>query len=192
MTRADGRKSVLWGFTVIALTVAAGAIGFNVWRSGDPHWSLGEWENVHDWRKDGRCVACHTARGAQPLAAGNPQGRTITPAKYHSEDFRRYTHGRSSKQTPEQCARCHERAVCEACHARPPETHVSAFTHPDGPSEGLEQHVLLGRLRPSSCLVCHRSLVAACMGCHTAEETIEWQEKGREALGAWTAFAGKK
>ena len=74
---------------------------------------------------------------------------------------------------------------CESCHGRAPATHTSQFTCPSNNSPGAVRHALLGRIRPASCLVCHRSFVSSCSGCHHWRETRDWTERAVEQLAGW-------
>lgn len=182
MTRL--KRVFIWTLLGAALLAIAG-IAWNLMRATDPHRGLGEWENVHDWRKRGECIECHSARTALPLAAGNPQGRVIPPAEYHTDEFRRYTHGRHEKHQPQRCAACHERSACIACHARLPESHSEGFTRPQGDTPGAQRHVLLGRVRPSSCLACHGGFMHGCIDCHGPAQMLETQARAYKMLGCW-------
>lgn len=178
------RRLTLWTVVGAALLAAAG-IAWNLTRATDPHRGLGEWENVHDWRKRGECVECHSARDGKPLAADNPQGRAIPPAEYHDEEFRRYTHGRYERHQPQACLSCHERRVCDDCHARLPESHSEGFTRPAGDTPGALRHAMLGRVRPSSCLACHRGFMGGCLDCHGPRQMQDSQQRAWKMLGGW-------
>jgi hypothetical protein len=112
--------------------------------------------------------------------------KNIPAAKYHTEIFQKYTHGRMENITSESCYSCHQTNSCKDCHSRKPETHTTDFTHPKGSSRGMEEHIMLARLRPSSCLVCHDSFVSDCTNCHTQEEAEKWQNTGDDVLLKWT------
>lgn len=181
---AHRNKAWLWFFMGAALLIAASMAAILL-HPAVPAVRLGEWENVHDWRKLGKCIECHARRNQQQIAAGNPEGKLIMPAKYHTEAFRRYSHGRSAGLQPQNCTNCHERTTCNTCHARMPESHVSGFTHPEGESQGAQVHALFGRERPSSCLVCHKTFMSGCVDCHSPKQLIETQERARKMLGPW-------
>jgi len=178
------RKKGFWLIVVAALLAMAG-ITASLLQTTTPATRLGEWENVHDWRKLGKCIECHSQREHQPLAAGNPEGKLMTPAKYHTEAFRRYTHGRSAGLQPQNCSNCHERTTCDTCHVRMPESHVAEFTRPNGDTQGAQAHALYGRERPSSCLVCHKSFLTGCVDCHSPKQLIATQQRARQMLGPW-------
>lgn len=192
-TDKHSRRRKAWPWLLgIAALLALAALAAMLLHPAVPASRLGEWENVHDWRKLGKCIECHAQRNKQEVAAGNPEGKLITPAKYHTEEFRRYTHGRTANLQPQNCASCHERSACDACHARMPESHVSDFTKPRGDTPGAQAHALYGRERPSSCLVCHKSFVTGCTGCHGARELIETQQRARAMLGPWSVLLEEK
>ncbi len=134
--------------------------------------------NVHEWRNDGKCMQCHSQHehiknGVKDIK----QGLLIPPPKSHNEQFRRYTHGRTKNFSYQRCASCHLKTECESCHNTIPESHSSDFINPSG--NGLERHIMLASINPSSCLTCHKSFVVECVECHTAAEVKPWQEAGK-------------
>ena len=154
-------------------------------KSSDPGRSLGEWEDVHKWRKSGDCMDCHADNVTDGDLADLDKGVTIYPASFHTEEFKKFTHGHTDQVATESCLSCHEQSSCVTCHTQMPSTHTSDFTHPDGDGEGMKLHIMLGRLRPSSCLTCHNSFVDACMDCHTLSESEKWMAEGVKDLGKW-------
>ncbi len=126
-------------------------------------------QNHHEWRKQGECLECHSQE--DPAIMASP--------KYHSVQFRRYTHGRISELTSIKCYACHEISTCQACHNRMPESHTESFV------SGMARHILLGRIRPSSCLVCHQSFVSACTKCHMLAEVSPWENDAKTELLRW-------
>lgn len=183
--RKDKRKNLQANILVLAITMVCIAIGVKFGCSGEPGLALGEWENVHEWRKRKECLECHLSHTGLKYANRDLDGVLIPPTNYHTEQFRRYTHGRTAEYTPASCFTCHEQATCHSCHNIIPENHTAGFTEPVGDSVGMQQHILLGRIRPSACLACHKSFVSQCTGCHTADETIKWENKGQRELYRW-------
>jgi hypothetical protein len=164
-------------FLIISILVLI-VIAIKLVRATDPHWSLGEWENAHDWRKHGKCLECHS----------QPQGTTMRPPDYHTAPFRNYTHGRTVALTPTRCYSCHEIQTCQTCHHQKPASHTDSFINPAARSndeKGLTRHLLMGRLRPSSCLICHQSFVSTCTPCHTPAEVTVWEKRALTELAPW-------
>ena len=129
-------------------------------------------QNHHEWRKKGACLECHSQDDLARMAS--PQ--------YHTAQFRQYTHGRATDLA--KCNACHEISTCHACHQRIPESHTDGFINAQT-AEGLERHILLGRLRPSSCLVCHQNFVLSCIQCHTIVEVSSWEKDAKKDLMHW-------
>ncbi len=159
------RTSIQTLFVMAALITVILALA-NTWFEND----------VHAWRHAGACLDCHAKQGdAEPK-----DGWTITPPDSHSEQFRRYTHGRGEGFSYRRCAACHREQECGDCHARLPESHTTDFVRPRG--SGMERHILLATIRPATCLACHASFAADCVDCHTASELQPWQVRAqREA-----------
>ncbi|MCW9047979.1 MAG: hypothetical protein OQK46_07860 [Gammaproteobacteria bacterium] len=131
--------------------------------------------NVHEWRYDGKCKQCHSQHEHIKNEINDIKpALLIPPPKSHNEQFRRYTHGRTENFSYQRCASCHIKSECESCHNTLPESHTSDFVNPSG--NGLERHIMLASINPSSCLTCHKSFVVACVECHTASEVKPWQE----------------
>ena len=166
-------QHILFFFMITGLTVAT--LIFQLAQAAD---SLDEWRKpAHEWRKQGKCLDCHR---------DSAQGHTMRPPDYHTEQFRDATHGRTPTLTPSKCYGCHEIQTCQACHRRKPATHTESFIHPDQTNgEGLTRHLLMGRLRPSACLVCHQSFVSECTPCHTPSEVTPWEEQALSQLVPW-------
>ncbi len=74
------------------------------------------------------------------------RGWTIPPPESHTEQFRRYTHGKAEGFNAQRCAACHEQTECRACHDIMPESHTSDFVKPRG--TGMERHIMLATIRP--------------------------------------------
>lgn len=136
------------------------------------------WESdVHAWRHEGRCLDCHAKNSDIEVK----NGWTITPPASHNEQFRHYTHGRGGDFNYQRCASCHQQKECSACHAQPPESHTTDFIEPRG--TGMERHILLGSVRPATCLTCHEPFTRQCVGCHTPAEVQPWQERAQREAG---------
>jgi hypothetical protein len=143
----------------------------------DPHASLETRELAPDWWLRGECEECH---------APGRDGATAAPG-FHTGQFRRFTHGRDPGLEPWRCGKCHTTAGCKDCHATAPPSHTPGFRRP---GEGLDarRHAMLGRLRPSSCMTCHRSFAESCGECHTANELADWSLDARRELQRWPEF----
>lgn len=145
------------------------------WKAaGAPDLTSAQWDQSCAWWEQGRCTECHNAAG------GEAQPRP----EYHTDAFCRHTHGRDHDIPPQRCFTCHRQENCEACHNTRPESHTSDFCKPIG-GAGSRQHALSARLRPSACLVCHRSPAEDCAPCHTSAELAPWRARALEDLGLW-------
>lgn len=163
--------------TVCAMVVAA------KWnRATDPHLSLGEWESASVWWQRGKCSDCHREEqdgetsefhvaGAEPTSHKNPCWLQV--------------HGRATASSEARCFVCHSTAGCQSCHNHAPATHTAGFLHPSSGSQDANRHVLLVRLRPSSCLVCHGNFVSTCGQCHAPGELHECQQQALADLQHW-------
>lgn len=108
---------------------------------------------------------------------------------YHSAQFRNATHGRSPSLAPNKCYGCHEIQTCQACHRHKPVSHTESFVNPAHTNgTGFTRHLLMGRLRPSSCLICHQNFVSECTPCHTPSEVTVWEERALTELAPWNAL----
>jgi hypothetical protein len=134
--------------------------------------------NVHEWRHDGKCMECHSQHVVNGDRRENvKQGLLIPPPKSHTDQFRKYTHGRTQNFSYQRCSSCHLNNECKSCHNVLPESHTSDFIVPSG--IGMERHIMLATINPSSCLTCHKSFVVQCTGCHTPAEVKPWEEWAR-------------
>jgi hypothetical protein len=158
--------------------------------SSDLKMTLGEWENVHQWRLEGRCMDCHSGHEYVREAPDRESATAIPPAKYHSERFRRLTHGREDGFGSHRCSACHETKACIACHAHLPQSHSSDFMAPTGRSLGSLRHIALARAGTAGCLACHRSFYRDCTQCHTPDEVRPWQSEAGEQLIRWRDLLG--
>ncbi|MAG92405.1 MAG: hypothetical protein CMJ48_01455 [Planctomycetaceae bacterium] len=148
----------------------------------DPHPSLGEWEDPHLWWTQGRCKDCH-----RPLKDGETigVGKAGERPSSHKEEHWREFHGRATGSSESRCYVCHSSNTCRDCHDHPPTTHTKEFKRPSGDGVDAARHTLLGRMRPSSCLVCHGSFVTMCTKCHAPGEVQEWQDRALSDLDHW-------
>jgi len=137
--------------------------------------------DVHEWRHAGECLDCHSKQRDDD----GKEGWTIPPPESHTEQFRRYTHGKAEGFNAQRCAACHEQTECRACHDIMPESHTSDFVKPRG--TGMERHIMLATIRPATCLTCHESFLTQCVDCHTPAELRPWEEQGRKEAGEWRA-----
>jgi len=151
----------------------------------DPHLSLGEWEDSSVWWQQGKCVECHrqpSADESDDIHVAGPQPESHRDPSWH------LNHGRSDIATEARCYTCHSTPSCQSCHDRRPKNHTEDFLRPAGDHAGATEHVVLGRLNPSSCLVCHKSLVTGCSRCHAPSETRQWQHTAMQALSQWPSL----
>lgn len=151
--------------------------------------SLGGSDRAHVWWQLGRCAECHREGtdgevGELRIAGKEPQD--------HKAECWSEMHGRAGVANAQRCVACHSADSCQSCHDRAPLTHTSGFLHPSSNSLDSNRHILLARLRPSSCLVCHGNFVSTCGECHAPGEIHDWQRKGRDDLGDWAEFLNSK
>jgi len=174
-TSLQSNKLALLIFVAIGLIVTGLHVRYSA--SGLAHDPIDYREAARDWWLTGECEECHN-----PAAVGDEQ-----PAvpQFHSQQFRLYTHGRDDRLNPDECSTCHTTEGCKSCHAKPPANHTSGYLKPLGGDHDSRLHATLGRIRPSSCMTCHRSLVQSCGECHTPVETSEWTEKAAPELERW-------
>ncbi len=185
MPKYNNTKYRIWGVLLLIAVFVIFASNVKYAKSSDPNLSLGEWEDVHKWRKSGDCIDCHASNISDGDLSDFDKGVTIYSASYHTEEFKKFTHGHTPDVATESCLSCHEQKSCVTCHTQMPSTHTSDFTHPGGDGDGMQLHIMLGRMRPSSCLTCHNSFVDDCTGCHTVSECEKWMIEGEEDLGKW-------
>lgn len=130
--------------------------------------------DVHEWRNDGKCMECHSKQSSGEKIK---EGLVIPPPRSHTDQFRKYTHGRTENFSYQRCSSCHLKDECKSCHNVLPESHSRDFVAPAG--SGLERHIMLATINPASCLTCHKSFVVQCVGCHTPAEVKPWEEQAR-------------
>lgn len=133
--------------------------------------------DVHEWRNDGKCMECHSKHNSDIKVK---EGQVIPPPKSHSDQFRKYTHGRSQNFSQQRCASCHLKSECTSCHNVLPESHSTDFVVPTG--RGMERHIMLATINPASCLTCHKSFAIECVSCHTAAEVMPWENQARKKM----------
>ena len=182
--RRSGRVITLALLGIVTACCSAGVM-HRYRRATDPHLSLGEWEDSSVWWQQGKCTECHR----QPLTgeAGNPHIAGAEP-KSHRNPTWRWNHGRSEEASESRCYTCHKSSSCQACHRRRPEDHTEAYMHPASRGPDATRHALFARLEPSSCLVCHGSLITGCAKCHAPGETQQWQDEAMERLSRWPSL----
>ncbi len=129
---------------------------------------------AHDSFAMGDCAVCHE-----------------DAPKFHIESQWVLTHGRSPVAVENRCVSCHSPQSCTGCHSLAPASHTANFRNPESNTHEAERHVVFGRARPSSCLVCHRSLATECTSCHRLEEINPWAERGRDELLRWKSLLGE-
>ncbi len=147
------------------------------WHTPKPQVTLWSQSPAHRLWSDGKsCSECHqdTEGSVAPAA---PQ--------YHADSSWRYVHGRTREAESQRCFTCHAVRDCESCHQTPPDSHTQSFRQPTGGTRDARRHALLGRLRPSSCMACHRSLPQDCATCHELSEILTWTREGAESLSLW-------
>lgn len=162
--RSRLKRAFAWALPLIALLALANML----------------WEqDVHAWRYAGECLDCHAKQDDAPPKSG----WTIPPPDSHDARFRRYTHGKAEGFSFARCAACHRSAECRDCHAMAPESHTRDFMQPQG--LGMERHIMLGRVRPATCLGCHESFQRDCALCHTPAELAPWEDQVRKTAAGW-------
>ncbi len=157
------------------------------WNRGtNPHFSLGEWETSSIWWKQDKCLECHKpVEEVKNAATESTKGSPTSPPRYHLVASWESRHGRIKAAKRTACYSCHQISSCDTCHGIAPKTHSIGFSKPDGMSMGTQLHAILGRLRPSSCVLCHRNLLADCGDCHSTEEITSLQNQGLKQLKEW-------
>ncbi len=173
------------GFALLILIVAGGMFTVKVTQSTDTKASLNAWEDVHKWRADGECADCHSKLDYVKNPVDVKHTLLIPAAKTHTENFRRFTHGKAADLASHNCQSCHEADTCKTCHSILPETHTSDFVEPTGNSVGSLRHSILAKTNPTSCNTCHDSFVESCTACHSAKEVAPWQSNAEKSLSRW-------
>jgi len=173
---------------VAALMIIAFMLVLKFAWSTDTKLSLNAWEDVHQWRVEGECSDCHLQHEYAKESAGYSDVMTIPAAKTHSEQFRRFTHGKDGDSSTHNCQSCHKADSCQSCHAILPESHTTDFVKPTGQSSGSLRHVILAKTSPTSCLACHTSFVSDCSACHALEEITAWQTDASRSLARWSGM----
>ncbi len=177
-------KFFIFLYSTLAIVVVMVFIKWS--RATNPHLSLGEWEGATIWWKQEKCSECHKpVEEVKNTAADSSRGNPTSPPKYHREPHWENMHGRVDASKRVGCFSCHEVSSCDSCHSLIPGTHTIGFSKPDGLSLGAQKHSVLGRLRPSSCLLCHRNFFSDCVGCHSPAEISALEKKGRKHLEEW-------
>ena len=160
-----------------SLCVIALLIGGARWSTPAPQVSVWSLDPAHEqWSAGKSCSECHQdLEGSAAPAA----------PRYHGEDSWRYVHGRTREPDSQRCFSCHTAQACESCHQIAPDSHTQSFRRPASATNDARRHALLGRLRPSSCMACHRSLPQDCSDCHVPSEIQAWTRDGAESLSRW-------
>ena len=150
-----------------------------------PPLSLGGWESAHVWWQRGKCSECHREEPDGKIGELRVAGPKPTS---HEASSWAETHGRAKDSNQDRCFVCHSKNNCRSCHDRAPKTHTTEFLQPSSDSLDANRHILLARLRPSSCLVCHGNFVSTCGQCHAPGEVHDWQQQGMTTLKHWPAL----
>lgn len=138
-------------------------------------------ETAHKRLYQGECRECH----ANLEYVKDPDAVSfIAPAESHTEQFKRYTHGKDN-YVAGNCTSCHQKAECQSCHSKKPETHMSGFTKPFEMNAGFHLHSNLGKANPGGCLTCHQDSAATCTECHSSDTVFKWQEGTADNLAKW-------
>ena len=184
--KRNARRLVVF---VIIATVYAGAVTARWSRATNSGVSLGEslggWERAHTWWQRGRCNECH--REGKDGDVGELRAVGNKPKSHEVVNWSE-VHGRMAVASEQQCLVCHSVDNCQSCHDRAPLTHTSEFVHPSSDSLEANRHILLARLRPSGCLVCHGSFTTTCGECHAPGEVHDWQQQGFDDLSDWPSL----
>jgi hypothetical protein len=91
----------------------------------------------------------------------------------HTPEFGKLRHKFSAMQYAQACGLCHTEAFCSDCHAHK-ETIKPSDKYKDSPERALphrgdylNQHMIDGRVNPTSCMKCHgRQNNERCLACH--------------------------
>jgi len=166
------KRKIYTIFTIVALLIML-MTGANTLFKND----------VHQWRYNGKCMDCHSQHSDSDNVK---KGLVIPPPKSHTDQFRRYTHGKKKNFSYKRCSSCHLKSECSNCHNILPESHSSDFVKPSG--IGMKRHIILATINPSSCLTCHKSFVSQCTNCHTVAEVKPWEEQGIKKLIKWNMY----
>ena len=134
------------------------------------------------------CIECHVDAPEQPvIQALATDERSLAmeaelrePPSHREPGFVEETHGELAEQAPQQCATCHTKESCLACHAGEAPAPVArlasagagrgagaATTRTRPPSHGgdfTETHGRIAASRPTSCTTCH--VRESCLDCH--------------------------
>jgi hypothetical protein len=148
---------------VIVLGIAALLVARSNRLAPAPHESFGM----------GECVECHE-----------------NPPEYHLDVQWALSHGRVEEAIENRCETCHSQETCTRCHSLAPASHTENFRDPGHDVHEADRHAVFGRARPSTCLVCHRSLATECATCHMPEEIQPWVDRGRQELERWAPILG--
>ncbi len=176
------QKAIKFLLVCIALAIVTTAIWSRWSEATDPRVSLGEWESSHIWWQRGKCQECH--RDQEAHEADDPHIAGKMPASHRQPGWG-HTHGRAEHSSEGRCYSCHSTSNCQSCHDHAPATHTAGFLHPSSNDIESNRHILLARLRSSSCLVCHDSFVTTCGECHAPDELHRWQQQGLTDLEHW-------
>jgi len=176
----------------LLLVIAGVLIIFKFTVSTESKASLNAWEDVHQWRVEGECAECHSDLEHVKQGVDEKHTLAIPAAKTHTEQFRRFTHGKDKQFASYSCQSCHEPKSCTTCHAILPETHTSDFIEPTGHSDGSLRHAMLAKTSITSCSSCHQSFIQTCTSCHSMEEVQPWQKQGAKGLSRWNQLLNPK
>lgn len=130
------------------------------------------------------CQSCHVDAPEQPVIqslAVDPRSLGIktslqSPGSHQAANFLQ-AHGRSARAAPGQCATCHARESCLACHQAAPR--LAAAMPPAGPGRGIG--AVIARREPVSHVAGFRdrhgaqagAMPATCSGCHVRSQCLE-------------------
>ena len=110
-----------------------------------------------------QCFECH-GRTAEAEAPGtcdicHPAEFALTPASHDLESEWTTGHGTAATEETQDCAMCHDEAVCTSCHGL-------AMPHPAAWNDGDSTHGAASESDPEVCVQCHPQVDEFCVGCH--------------------------
>lgn len=141
--------------------------------------SLGLWVRADD-TDDIHATVPHERFGRGECASCHDEA-----PRYHQDQRWELSHGQADFDLAEDCRTCHAPGTCADCHANTPATHTAGFLRPVAGTSEAGLHSVLGRERPSACVVCHDAPVSECSGCHQPKEVRAWTEGAHDVLDRW-------
>ncbi len=169
----------------VAILLALILLSIKWSQSSDKSLKMSVWQDVHQVRADGECADCHGKQSHVTENIDLMNTLAIPAAASHTDQFKRFSHGKSDARAAQNCKACHQQDSCKSCHAILPESHSGDFVEPSGHSDGSLRHALLAKTNISSCASCHQSFVKSCTQCHEQSKAQTWQQQADKQLLHW-------